>query len=403
MTILSVKAKFYNYWLIILIPILSIIFFFIAVKIVNPIEYPNSDFFTFWLAGHLAILGQNPYITNIWIGGHNMFGASWIPNATYVYPLPLSLFFAPFGLLPLYQAFILWNFFTQYMIILSVSLLLMLNPGKLVKKFILPLFAGVIIFRPTLITLVNGQLSGFLLLVIVCMIFLWEHGKWWQGSALLPILALKPNLGVPIIILLSIYLIFQRKTSSIIAEVLSGLALITIGLAQNTNWISEFLKAGNIKLSQTFGFSPTIWGISALICKYRMNCSVAFGTILGLIFMIAYLYFLTRKQSNISPALAVGFAISIMLLLTPYTWPYDQLLLIVPIIIFTMSLAKAGYRFMPLALIFIVIDVIAIILLGISAIIQMEIFNAIIPLSVFSLFIWYFLNSRNGFQRNSIG
>lgn len=403
MTIIAVKAKLYRYWLIILIPVLGIIFFFIAVRIVNQVEYPDSDFFTFWLAGHLATLGQNPYLTDIWVGGHHQFGASWIPNATFIYPIPLSLFFAPLGLLTLYQAFVVWVLLTQYMIISSVALLLRLYPDPLIKRFILPLLVGVIIFRPTIITLINGQLGGFLLLVIVCIIYLWERDKWWQGTVFLPILALKPNLGIPIIVLLSLYLILQRKITSLIAGGISGLALLIIGLAQNSNWILEFLRIGNIKLSQTFGFSPTIWGISTFLCNYKLNCSIGSGSVIGLIFLIGYIQLLARKQKVLSPALAVGLAISVMLLLTPYSWPYDQLLLIVPIITVTMCLAKDGYKFMPTALIFLVIDIVAMILLGISARIQMEIWNVTIPLSVFGLLVWYLLKKRQDSQMKGTG
>jgi hypothetical protein len=398
MTIIAFKAKINRYWHIGLIPILGIIFFFIAVRIVNTIDYHNSDFFKFWLAGHLATLGQNPYVTDIWIGGHHQFGATWIPEATFLYPLPLSLFFAPLGLLSLYQAFVVWVLLTQYMIYSSVLLLLRLYPAPLIKHFILPVLAGVILFRPTIITLINGQLSGFLLLVLVCIIYLWEKGKWWQGTVFLPILALKPNLGVPIIVLLSFYLIFQRKITSLIAGGISGLALLITGLAQNSNWIPEFLRVGNIKLSQTFGFSPTIWGISTRLCNYKLYCSIGFGSVLGLIFLIVYIYLLARKQKVLSPALAVGLAITVMLLLTPYTWPYDQLLLIAPIITVTMSIAKAGYRFMPIALIFLVIDVVAIVILGISARIQMEIWSVMIPLSVFGLLVWYLSKGKQDSQ-----
>ena len=351
----------------------------------------------------MATLGQNPYLTDIWVGGHHQFGASWIPNETFIYPIPVSLLFVPLGLLTLYQAFVVWVMLTQYMIISSVALLLRLYPAQLIKRFFLPLLASVIIFRPTIITLINGQLGGFLLLVLVCIIYLWESGKWWQGTAFLPILALKPNLGIPIIVLLSIYLIMQRKITSLIAGGISGLALLILGLVQNSNWILEFLNAGNIKFSQTFGFSPTIWGLSTLLCNYKLNCSLGFGSAFGLIFLIGYIYLLVRKQKLLSPALVVGLEITVMLLLTPYTWPYDQLLLIVPIITVTMSLAKAEYRFMPTALIFLVIDIVSLVLLGISARIQMEIWNVMIPFTVFSLLAWYLSKNRKDSQMKGTG
>lgn len=394
MIIKSIKAKLYKYWPIALIPLLGILFFFIAVRIVNPTEYPNKDFFTFWLAGRLALLGQNPYNNEIWIGGHHLFGASWIPNATYIYPYPLSLIFIPLGLLPLYQAFVVWVFLTQFMIVLSASLLLGLYSASQIKLYILPIFTGIVIFRPTIITLTYGQLSGFLLLVIVFIIILWERGKWWQGTIFLPILALKPNLGVPIIILLLINLFRKKEITSIIAGGISGLVLLGVGLVQNPKWISEFLKAGNIKLSQTFGFSPTIWGISTLICDYKLKCTIWSGSILGIILLIGTIYLLIKYKRDLSPAILVGLVITIMLIITPYTWPYDQLLLVVPIIILIMNLAKAGYKFIHVGLIFIIIDLLAFLLLGISAIIKLEILNVTIPLSVLGLLVWSLSKSR---------
>jgi glycosyl transferase family 87 len=394
MKTIALKENLNRFWYIFLLPPLAIIFFIIATKIVNPVEYPNSDFFTFWLSGRLASLGQNPYNSQIWITGHHQFGASWIPDATFIYPLPISLLFIPLGLLPLYQAFIAWNTLSQLMIVSSIALLLMTNSNLSTKRFIFPLLVGVILFRPTIITLVNGQLSGMLLLLIACTMYLWERGKWGQGAALLAFLALKPNLGIPLIVLLSVYLIQQKQITSLIAEAVSGLLLLLAGFVQNPNWLIEFWNAGNTKLSQTFGFSPTIWGMSAFFCNYNLNCTVGYGVCMGLLFLIGYLYLLARKKNILSSALVVSLAIAITLLLTPYIWPYDQLLLVAPIVTMTIMLAKDGYGYLPASLLFLTIDILALILLGISGKIQMEIWNVSIPLLIFGLLIWYIWRNK---------
>jgi hypothetical protein len=394
MKTIAFKENLNRFWYIFLLPPLVIIFLIIATKIVNPVEYSNSDFFTFWLSGRLASLGQNPYNSQIWITGHHQFGATWIPNATFIYPLPISLLFVPLGLLPLYQAFIAWDTLSQLMIVSSIALLLMTNSNLSTKRFIFPLLAGVILFRPTIITLVNGQLSGMLLLLIACIIYLWERGKWRQGAALLALFALKPNLGIPLIVLLSVYLIQQQQITSLIAEAVSGLLLLLAGFVQNPNWLIEFWNAGNTKLSQTFGFSPTIWGMSAFFCNYNLNCTVGYGVCLGLLFLIGYLFLLARKKNILSPALVVTLAIAITLLLTPYTWPYDQLLLVAPIVTITKMLGKDGYGYLQTSLLFLTIDILALILLGISGKIQMEIWNVSIPLFIFGLLIWYILHNK---------
>lgn len=390
----NLQTKIFQFRYILLFPFLAVVFFVIAISIVNLVEYSNSDFFTFWLSGRLFSLGENPYDSQVWIAGHHQFGASWIPNATFIYPMPVSLLFSPLGLLPLYQAFVVWGILSQFMIFFTVILLLMANSNHSLKHFILPLFAGITFFRPTILTLLNGQLSGLLLLVIASIIYLWEKGKWKQGAILIAILALKPNLGLPIISLLSVYLILQRQVSSLITMIVSGVFLVFVGLVQNPNWVIEFWNAGNTKLSQTFGISPTIWGLSAFFCNYAPNCTIGYGMCVSLVFLIGYLYLLVKKQNVLSPSLAVGLVVTITLLLTPYTWAYDQLLLVAPIITMVVLLAKDGYRYLPVSLLFLAIDIFAFLLLGIAEKIQLDIWNASIPLLIFCLLVWYLSKNK---------
>ncbi len=389
MTNLQAKISHSRYFL--LIPFLATLFFIIAVALVNPAEYPNSDFFTFWLAGRLFSLGQDPYNSQAWVSGHHRFGATWIPNPTFVYPMPLSLLFAPLGLLPLYQAFIAWDVLSQFMMATSIALLFAINSkyNPSCKHFVLPVLSGVALFRPTILTLVNGQLSGMLLLIITAVIYLWEKEKWAQGAALLATLALKPNLGVPVIGLLSIYLILQKRISSLVALMISGVLLVLVGLVQNSDWMIEFWSAGNAKVSQTFWFTPTIWGASAFLCNYNSSCTFGYGIFLSFLFLTGCLYLFVKKRNISSPSLAASLATVITLLLTPHTWPYDQLLLVIPIVTIMMLLAKDGYSYLPVALLFLAIDVLAFVLLGISGMIQMEIWNVFIPLAVLGLLIGY--------------
>lgn len=254
MIITNLQATFFRYRYVLLILLLAVLFFYIAILIINPVEYPNSDFFTFWLSGRLFSLGENPYNSQVWVAGHHQFGASWIPNATFIYPMPVSLLFAPLGLLPLYQAFVVWVALSQFMIFFAFILLLLVHSNQSLKYLILPLFAGIMLFRPIYPALMNGQLSGLLLLVISAVIYLWEKGKWKQGAILMAILALKPNLGIPIIGLLSLYLISRKQVSSLLALVFSGLFLIFVGLLQNPNWILEFGTLGTLSFHKHSAF-----------------------------------------------------------------------------------------------------------------------------------------------------
>ncbi|MDR3575695.1 MAG: glycosyltransferase family 87 protein [Anaerolineaceae bacterium] len=388
------KSILRRYRTIFLIFVLVPIFILIAFIAVDPGNYANSDFFTFWLSGHLTILGKDPYLSQLWIGGHNQFGAKWIPDPNFTYPFPVAILFAPLGLLPLYQAFIVWVTLSELMIISSAVLLFKLNASPITKYYIFPLLAGLALYRPTYITFSQGQLSGLLLFLMTLTVYLWEKGRWWQGSIFLPYLALKPNIGVPIIVFLSLYLLLQKQIKALLAEAASGLVLVLAACVQNPSWIIEFWHVGSAKLAGYFGYSPTIWGISSYLCNFRVSCSLSYGGWIAILFLIGTIYLVSRSYKVISPTLAVCLAVTVTLLVTPYTWPYDQLLLVIPIMTITLRLAKSGSRFLPNAIIFLGIDIAAFILLEISFMTQLEIWAVAIPLCVFGLLAWFLTKDK---------
>jgi len=373
--------------LLLCLAFLGVVFFLAARQIVAASAYP--DFFTFWLAGHLLSLGQSPYDAGLWLAGHARFGIAWIPNQTFIYPLPLGLLFTPFGLLPYRTAFVVWLVLLQFMMLAAAALLLKPWPPALVRRLFPPLLAGLLIFRPTILTVDYGQLSGMLLLVLAGGVALWEKEKWWQGGAVLALLALKPNLGVPILALLSFYLLLRKRWAALAAEAASGLALLLAGWAVDPGWVGSFLRAGGAKLSQTFGFSPTVWGASTLLCAYRLNCVVALGGTMGLVLLAGVVTLIAVERARLTPSLAAGLAVAATLLLTPYTWTYDQFLLALPIFAVLLGLAGKGGRPLPAFLIFMTIDVLAFVLLGVSARTRLEVWSVAVPLAVLGLEAWY--------------
>ncbi len=380
------KAKSFG-WLM-LIPLAALLCYLLAVKIVNVIDYHNNDYFTFYLAGHLVTQGADPYSTEQWLAGHEQFGVTWIPNPAFVYPLPLSLLFAPLGLLPLYRSYVLWVALSEGMILISIFLTLKLDKTPITRHLFLPLLAGVILFRPTILTLVNGQLAAWLLFLLTCIALLWVQGKWEWGSLLLPLLALKPNIGAPILLLLAVWLWAGKRYKSLLALGLGGILLLTAGMIQNPDWPIEYWNIGSTKLAHDFGFSPTVWGLASLACDFQKPCSLAAGGTATALLTFTALWLLVRYRTLITPLAAVSLSTLVTLLITPYTWPYDQLLLLLPIAAVVFSLAKHKGGFLPATIFFLGIDLLTIILLFFSAALEIEILNAFVPLTVLVLLLW---------------
>ncbi len=360
---------------------LGLFLVFVARSIVQAIDYRNSDFFTFWLAGRLVWEGKNPYLAADWVGGHHQFGVTWIPNSQLVYPIPIAFFYAPLGFFPLYYAYILWIFFSELMILSSLYLLIQ-RLGDQYKNYIFPILVGVLLFRPTWLVIKNGQITSFLLFTLVITMLLWDQGLWFFGGMLLACIALKPNLGIPILVIMLWWLLLQRKHRAIQGVLVTGIALILLGQLLSPNWVIEYLTIGNKKAASVFGYNPTLWGIVSYLNNFGIQKWWIFGIVFSGGIFLGGLVFIGKKRTTLSILDVTSLAITITLFVTPYTWPYDQILLIIPIFDIIKSMKILKYPYLAIAAAFLSIDVLAVILLYISARMQREVWNAFIPFVV---------------------
>jgi len=327
-----------------------------------------------------------------WIDAHYVYDAEWISDPTFLYPIQLAMFFVPLGILDLYDAFVLWDWLSQTLLLLAVLLLLPLFGGAR-KHYVLPIALGILLYRPSIPLLFNGQLSAFFLLIIILVGGFWEKEHWIWGGMLASLLFLKPNLGGPILVLLGLYLVIQKKFRGILGIGLGTVILLIIGWVYDPDWVGTYLHVLQSKHSLTFGLSATVWGLSALICDFKLYPTLIIGSIIVLLVLILYFLLLT-KVKEITPLTGVAISISTALLVTPYLWPYDQVLLFLPIILIMAILKNSGFPYLGTVMVFIGIDIAAWILFGISARRGMENLNALLSVIVFGL--QAFLLFRNG-------
>ncbi|HQP09179.1 MAG TPA: glycosyltransferase family 87 protein [Anaerolineaceae bacterium] len=356
---------------------------------VNLHTYQNSDFFTFWLSGRMVLSGRDPYLSEAWLNGHTIYGATWIPNQSYPYPLPHAIFFAPLSLLPLYEAFVAWVFLSQWFILVGLIILLMDSPQEFHFPYFIPLAAGLALFRPTIVQMVNGQFSGFMFLVLAGVVMFWKNEKWWQGGFILALLALKPNIGLPIIGLIVIYLLVCRKGKAVLAILIGGFILFLAGIIVNSGWVFEFLSAGGAKLMETFGHAPSIWGLSSLVCNSSFACIVWVGSIISILLISGFIFLVSWKKGNLTIGQITSLSIVLSLLITTHIWPYDQLLLMLPVIILTVDLAVRGRSYVLNALIVLALDVLAIVSFLFNMKAENEIASTVLTIAILGLILWW--------------
>lgn len=140
---------------------------------------------------------------------------------------------------------------------------------------------------------------------------------------------------------------------------------------------------------QTFGYAPSIWGLGRWMCDGKASCMAILGSSMSMLLLLIFGSLILVKGNATTPKYVVGLTIVLMLFLTPHTWPYDQILLVIPIFIITLGLANSNAKFLPTALIFLFLDVAALIILKINAYLQNEIWCVTLTAIVFFLLLRY--------------
>jgi hypothetical protein len=271
------------------------------------------------------------------------------------------------------------------MIIASLAILLTLETNPRRQLFFIPLFAGIVLFRPTILTLTQGQVSGLFLFALVWIAFLWEKGKWFWGGFLLGLLSLKPNLGFIVIFLVAIWLLRNKNWPALYGTLACGIFVLLAGLIDNPGWVAQYLHIGANKLTETFGGSPTVWGLGALIGHNQIATTLVVGSLAGLMLLFGFFRLSLSGRAALRPVSVLALAVCVTLLVTPYTWTYDQLLVVLPLTALILTMDRMGLRFPLTASLFIGIDVLVVILLYFDSLLEVEILNVLIPLLVYGL------------------
>ena len=340
----------------------------------------NSDFFTFWLGSKLVLAGQNPYDHSIWLLGHQLAGSTWLENVIYCYPLPLAYLMIFLGAMPIQLASPVWLFLSACSILGAIIVLQSRREGGLQLKHLFPIILGLALFRPILTTIRNGQIGSFILLIIVLILFFVDKKKWIVVGLLSTFLYLKPTLGLPILGLLFIWLIRNNGLKAIFTNAITFSIIMSISIIHQPTWLSSFLTIGLSKGSDVFMITPTIWGISGLFCGLNPGCTGVLGSIIFFIITFSAIFIFWRYSKRWNIWLSGSIFVLLSLLITPYLWVYDQVLLILPLLYFTTTLARINSRYLVISLIPILFTVISHFLLFFAVTNQHDIFSILLTI-----------------------
>lgn len=261
--------------------------------------------------------------------------------ARFPYPpwYALSTFYL--GLLPAQAAATLWFELNLVMLFLSIWLLTDGWSGRLrLIAFPLALF-----FLPVLGALSVGQYDFPVLLGISLVIYSLRKENVALTTLGAVLLTFKPHVGALVLLSALIYLIVSKTgfaRGALRSIAVAGIVLFASGFIADPAWILSYPKMllnyqseGNVAACSECASLPV------LLSRWLFDGSLKTAAVLAVLLLVILVAvsFVTRHALFQSPALLLTSALLITLLVSPYLYNYDFLLLLVP---FAVLLAKGS-------------------------------------------------------------
>lgn len=304
-----------------------------ATQIFDPHQF---DYAAYWQAGRMILDGKDIYDTNQWLAERAFWGTALHSEPTFQYPLPFAMLAAPFSLLPVSQAYAIWIFISQVFILLALYILLRSFSNQTPLNE-LAIIAAILMFRPTFIVIFSGQNLSWLLMALSLSILSYHRGKWFIGGTFLALVSLKPSAGLSLLVLIGAWLFIQRRWTALAGLIAGGMALFVLGVMYDPAWVLRYLTIGQYSIQKYYGMQATLWGLSGVLFSPPWNY---WGGVVLVLALVASTLYIIIKTRSVDPFTTIATLIPVALLVSPYSWSYDQLMLIIPAAYIAIQLSK---------------------------------------------------------------
>lgn len=307
----------------------------------------EDDFSRIWAGPRAALVGADPYEPATWVGTATALGTQVPDTAVYIYPPWVLVALLPLGAIPLPAASILWSLGGLALAILGVRALLRAFLPDVAWAHALVAFTLLLSWTGTL-GFVIGQWAYLLIAALCAAILALRRGRAVRaGLAALALIA-KPQLFVVAVPAFAVHALWPRADAAAtraarLAVAIAagcGLALVVAGwLAFPQWWPTWFREIGGQQLEPDFAT------VASLLFALFGPSADRFAPL-----VLLGLAALALRFDPLSDAwLAVWLALSIAG--APYTNSYDQIILVVPIVLAAGVLSPRSRRASGLVLV----------------------------------------------------
>ena len=283
--------------------------------------YEGMDFHCFWAAGRIVASGGDPYDAQQFVPAILTIPPSEARSLIRCgqrlsYPPWTGLALAPFGALPLPAAATLWASLAVMATVLGISWTWQLV-GK--RRIPWPLVAALVVgSEPFIRNLLEGQFATFGFALTAGAALSLRSGRDTAGGIAAGLLAVKPQTAIGFGAAALGLAIFRRRWRFVGGAVVATLALAGLSQLLRPGWILEFISGAGV-LSGSIADRATIWNLAGSWPLAVVIVALLLAAVVALI-----------RWRGADDTAVLGLAVPFSLLIAPYAWDHDYVLLAIP-------------------------------------------------------------------------
>jgi len=206
------------------------------------------------------------------------------------------------------------------------------------------------------------------------------------------------------VFLVGVWGLVNKNYSLIIGLILSAITILFLSFIIMPGWINQYFSILISKGNQVLGLNPTLWGLVGIACSYNETCTLFVGISMSSILLLLVTSFLIFNSRYLTPYQVFSLSISTSLLVTPYAWAYDQLLLFIPIIVLSLTLIKLKKSYLIISTLPIMFSLLSVLLAYVGIYLLRDIASTLLSVLLFiSTIIICFLDLQtHSKQRNQL-
>ncbi len=350
-TLSAMKVYFKSFYLFLFFSIAYLILGISITNTVNAKEIFKLDFRSFYTSALMIQHGISENFYNFNTQFYFQKSIFNLPNSQFLMPFLnppyVAAIYYPFIFLSLKNAYFVFSILNIFISLISFYTLLseLYKKESNLSKYSLSLLF-LLLFFPVWVTIVQTQVSFFLLLSLVGSWYFLKHKKTIASGICLSLLFIKPHL----VILPLFFLIVKKQWEVIFGCFIAGLMLsiisfLIVGYSGLINYLQVLVKM--LFVGSSFAIhpqlEPTLRGFLQYIFQTSEILKIYIPLATGILIIISFLLFFTKGRLNSNSRTfdyQWGLLIVSVILTSLHTNYHDLVLLLFPILLILKSITK---------------------------------------------------------------